>query len=397
MRLGLFENFYPEKDRLGTHSTSLALLLQRAEPELTIDLAAPLGSTWPAPFPLGRVELHPSWKHGDAGSLLHAARALSRRTGRGGPVLFNWFPTCFGENRAANAGGMVLPALVRASTRRAPFVYAHNFIETQDVGRLGYRPSRSERLGLATFERLLARSARVIVPLESQRRSVAALFGGSVVARPLPFTEAIFGHLAQELRRSEGAPRPPGGPRSPYRILLFGVWGPAKDLGSVLPVLERLYAEGRRFETVFAGSFNRFFPEYRARFEASLAHLPTGAWRFLENPPDEATPELFGGSDLVILPYHAIAGPSGVMGLAAFHNCAIVAYDVPELREYDAILDARTTFVRPGDAGLLYDAILRGLAGELPRSAESADSKVARAVLAARHLAEYLSLDPENA
>lgn len=391
MRFGLFENFYPGKDRLGTHSTSLSLLLQRAAPTTELDLAVPDGSRWPAPFPSERVRFHPSWKHGDAVSLVRASRALTRRVGRQGRVLFNWFPTCFGETRGANAAGMLLPAIVRASSRRPPFVYAHNFIETQDIGRLGYTPKRIERLGLSTFERALTRSARVIVPLESQRAAVESLFGGTVVTRPIPFAEAIFGHWAASFR----TPQEPGGAGAPeerpFRILLFGVWGPAKDLASVLPVLARLYREGHDFETVFAGSFNRFFPSWRSRLSEAVRQLPEGRCRFVPDPPDESTPELFGGSDLVILPYHAIAGPSGVMGLAAFHGCAIVAYDVPELREYDAILRGHTTFVPSRTPDALHAAIERALSRRLPRSTEPKEAKVQRSLASAERLATYLA------
>ena len=98
-------------------------------------------------------------------------------------------------------------------------------------------------------------------------------------------------------------------------------------------------------------------------------------------------------SDLVILPYNAIAGPSGVMGLAAFHGCRIVAYDVPELREYDAILDGRTVFVPPRDPDALAEAVRRSFAGEVRGSAEPKESKVARATAAARQLLDDLEVD----
>ncbi len=392
MHIGLFENFYPGKDRLGTHSTSLSLLLQRATaPTTELDLAVPEGSRWPAPFRSDRVRFHPSWRHGDAGSLVRAARALSRRVGRQGRVLFNWFPTCFGETRAVNAVGMLLPSIVRASTRRAPCVSAPNFLATQPIGRLGYTPRRIERIGVGAFERALTRSSRVIVPLESQRSAIESLFGGSVVTRAIPFAEAIFGHWAA----SVPSPRDRNGTGiatgRPFRILLFGVWGPAKDITSVLPVLARLYRDGHDFETVFAGSFNRFFPAWRSRLSEAVRQLPEGRCRFVPDPPDESTPELFGGSDLVILPYHAIAGPSGVMGLAAFHGCAIVAYDVAELREYDAILRGRTTFVPSRTPDALHAAIEQGLSRRLPRSTEPKEDKVLRSLAAAERLATYLA------
>ena len=382
MDLGIFENFYPGKDRLGTHSTSLALLMLRADASLRLHLAVPRGSEWPDGFARDRVEFRPGWRHDAPTEMAREAAALARSLDRDARILFNWFPTCFGETRAANATGMLLPALVRLIHREAPWVYAHNFIETQDVGRLGYRPGRGERVALATFERSLLRAARVIVPLESQRRSVGSVFGRTVVAGPVPFVEALYGHWVHQAfpGRSFGSTIPA---RKRFRILLFGVWGPAKDLPSVLPVLDGLYRSGHEFETVFAGSFNRFFPDYRAKLGKALSSLPAEYCHFVSEPPDEATPELFGSSDLVILPYNAIAGPSGVMGLAAFHGCRIVAYDVPELREYDAILKGRTVFVESGNRPALSEAVLRCLSGEVRGSDEPAESKVGRAVDAA--------------
>ncbi|MFZ0892773.1 MAG: glycosyltransferase [Thermoplasmata archaeon] len=390
MELGLFANFYPGKDRLGTHSTSLALLLLRADPELKLQLTIPQGSEWPAGFARDRIEFRPEWRHDDPAAMAKAAARMARSLTPDGHALFNWFPTCFGETKAANATGMLLPGLVRLLSRKPPSVYAHNFIETQDVRRLGYHATRTERLALGTLERTLVRSARVFVPLDSQRQSLERLFGISATARSIPFVEALYGHWVHEAFPGQnfGVSIPP---RRQFRVLLFGVWGPAKDLDSVLPVLDGLYRSGQRFETLFAGSFNRFFPGYREKLREALASLPAELCQFVNEPPDEATPELFGSSDLVILPYNAIAGPSGVMGLATFHGCRIIAYDVPELREYDAILAGKSVFVARGDRTALSEAIARCIAGEVPGSQESAASKVNRAETAARQLLQDIA------
>lgn len=384
-RLALYENFYPAMDRLGTHSTNLALLLLRSDPTLELHLTVPKRSTWPDGFDRSRVHFSPTWSHGRPISMLRAASAMGRSLPEGTPVLFNWFPTCYGETRSAAGAGMLLPRVVRTVSGRRPAVYAHNFIETQDVRRLGYRPGALDRWAVGLFERSLTRAARVFVPLESQRRSLEEMFRISVTARPIPFVEALYGHWVETERPdpkwAAGIP-----PRRSFRVLLFGVWGPAKDLASVLPVLDELFRSGVDIEVVFAGSVNRFFPEYRERLRSALASFPADRCQFVADPPDEATPALFGSADLVILPYHAIAGPSGVMGLAAFHGCRIVAYDVPELREYDAILDGRTVFVPRGDRAALSEAIRRCVQGEVRGSTETKESRVARAVAGARAL-----------
>jgi glycosyltransferase involved in cell wall biosynthesis len=390
MRLGIFENFYPAMDRLGTHSTSLALLFLRADPGLELELVVPERSRWPVGFAQERVKFRPLWRHDGPTTMVRAAAAMARSLGREGHGLFNWFPTCYGQTRSASATGMLLPRLFRWRAHRRAAVYAHNFIETQDVGRLGYRAGFLERRAIRALEGSLARSSQVIVPLESQRRSVEQLFGQAVLARPVPFVEALYGHWCSQNGTSAAEA---GGlpPRREFRILLFGVWGPAKDLDSVLAVLDQLYRDGHRFEALFAGSINRFFPEYRTRLRAALSSLPPELCHFVADPPDELTPALFGSSDLVILPYHAIAGPSGVMGLAAFHGCRIVAYDVPELREYDQILEGRAVFVPRGDRAALAAAIARAIAREFSGSTEPAEQKVDRATAAARRLLESIA------
>ncbi len=392
MRLGLCCNFYPAKDRLGTHSTSLALLLQRADPKLEMDLIVPRGSAWPQGFSRDRVRLLPSWRHGDPSSILGAALRLARIRGPATARLLNWFPTCFGETRSANAMGMLLPGVARAFSGGRTAVYAHNFIETQDVRRLGYHAGRVTRAGISLFEQLLARASLVIVPLESQAQTLRERHGLTARAIPIPFTEALFGHWSHGVPTDAPPPirRSPPSPQSPYRILMFGVWGPQKDFENVLPVLTNLYREGRPLEIVLAGTINRFFPHYREKIDAALRDLPPEVCRFVPNPPDEQTPELFGNSDLVILPYNAIAGPSGVMGLAAFHDCRIIAYDVGELREYDAILRGGTVFVRPRDRDEMRRAVLDAMEQGGRSLGEPPQEKVHRAELAARELLSTL-------
>ncbi len=393
MRLGLCCNFYPAKDRLGTHSTSLALLLQRADPHLEMDLIVPYGSTWPQGFSQERVRLLPSWRHSDPSSILGAALRLGRVRGPATARLLNWFPTSFGETRSANAMGMLLPGVARALSGRRTAVYAHNFIETQDVRRLGYHAGPVTRAGISLFEQILARASLVIVPLESQAQTLRERHGLTARAIPLPFTEALFGHWSGRVpsRASATAQGSPPNRRRPFRILMFGVWGPQKDFENVLPVLTDLYREGHPLEILLAGTINRFFPHYREKIDAALRELPPDVCRFVPNPPDEQTPELFGNTDLVILPYNAIAGPSGVMGLAAFHGCRIIAYDVGELREYDAILRGGTVFVRPQDRDEMRRAVLDAMSRSGRSPGELPQEKVHRAELAGRELVAALA------
>ncbi|MBE3115798.1 glycosyltransferase [Candidatus Bathyarchaeota archaeon] len=79
--------------------------------------------------------------------------------------------------------------------------------------------------------------------------------------------------------------------------------------------------------------------------------------------PQEKLGSVFRKAAVVVLPYNAAPGTSGVFHLACGYGCPIVASDLPEIREL--VNDgASAILVPPGDVDALKDAILKILLNE---------------------------------
>jgi glycosyltransferase involved in cell wall biosynthesis len=113
--------------------------------------------------------------------------------------------------------------------------------------------------------------------------------------------------------------------------------------------------------------------------------------------PDDALPELFASSTVVVLPYRE-ASQSGVIPLAFSNNRSVIASDVGALRE--AVRDGATGILVPAeDVTALADAIVRfhqvpGLADALTAHAltEVSTGRLSSGAVADAHLRLYRSL-----
>src|SRR4029077_9700216 len=85
------------------------------------------------------------------------------------------------------------------------------------------------------------------------------------------------------------------------RVLLFGAWGPQKDLSGAVGVLQRLRADGLPMRVTVAGGSNPNFPEFETELARLKAAAPPPDFRFLGHVADEMVPELFEGHDVLLL------------------------------------------------------------------------------------------------
>lgn len=63
------------------------------------------------------------------------------------------------------------------------------------------------------------------------------------------------------------------------------------------------------------------------------------------NVSDDVLYELFTESELLFLPYNAAGGYSAVMNVGALYGMRMVAYDIPELREFRNVIGPDCEFV----------------------------------------------------
>ena len=343
LRVGFFGSFYPHVDRLSTASTGLVTLLSMSEKIEKISVFSPLLSSTPNGLSTSKIRIIPSWSYDDPLSLIKTVIKMIKMKSDIDVYIFNIFLTSFGRSRIANVTGLLLPVLLSKLTHKRVCTYMHNFIETQDIEKLGYEKKWLATRVASLLERRIANNTLLFVPLESQRLTLEALFHSKVNSVLIPYVEGVCSFICKvdelhELKSDD---------TKPLSFLLFGSWGPQKDLEGALRIFKELIDEGNDIRITVSGNINNNFPHYEKKIERIMAQLPSKYIMWIKDVPERMVQSLFVDSDVLFLPYNAAGGYSGVMNVGAFYDMQMVSYDVPELREFDLIIGAGCTFVDP--------------------------------------------------
>jgi glycosyltransferase involved in cell wall biosynthesis len=365
-RVVFFGTFYPTPHRAGNSSTGIVTVLSRSPSVGSVSVYAPRGSRLPPAADASRLRLRTSWSHDDLPSLIATLVRMIRDRGVCDVYVFNIYVTSFGRRPLVNAFGLMMPVALARLARRPVRVYMHNFLETQDVEQLGYRPSRLVRRLVRALEAMLVRSASVVVPLTSQRSIVEEQVGGKVDAFLLPYIEAVPSVLN---RMASDAPMGPPAvdPASPVRVLLFGAWGPQKDLTGALRLLDKVAASGVSIRVTIAGGANPSFPDYATELAKFQATFSPERFRFLGWVSEDDVLALTLEHDLLFLPYRATGGYSGAMSCGALTDLPVVSYDLPQIREFGSEIGVTPAFIDPTRADQLAEAIAHAGQGRAAR------------------------------
>lgn len=355
--LALVGTFYPEYNYTGNVTTGMALGLSSLPQVSSVRIYAQKGAMLPTTGVFKetwKIKLVSSWKHDQLSSLLRTVRLLIKDANVVDAYLFNSYVTAYGRRNGPNAVGLLAPSLVSTLTGKPVFVYMHNFVETQDVAKLGYRPSLPLLVGARFLESLLLKTTTVSVPLTSQAETIKSRFGISPSTFFFPFLESYLAAKSMLLCGVPKHSKPPG----PPRILLMGSWGPQKDLAGALRALETLVKEGMDFRVSVLGGKNVQFPSFELDFGAEQFPSLKGRVNFTGPIADGAMLEMIMDSDLLLLPYATTGGYSGVMNFASVTGIPMIAYDHPQLREQAVLIGADVKFVQPS---VFVDAIRTAL------------------------------------
>lgn len=366
VRIGFFGTFYPEFQRAGNSSTGFVTVLSQLRCVEQVVVYAQEGASLPPLALGGKVDLRHIWRPDDPVSLVRAAcgMILERRTVH--RFAFNIYVTAFGRSRAANTVGLLLPSLVRIVSRRPVQVYFHNFIETQDLTSLGYSVSRLTRFLARLLEFTVIRLTEVSVPLRSQADTLQALKLGKVTPVFIPYSEAVCSLLSTSPEAPLKTLQRPDS--RVFRVLLFGHWGPQKDLIRTLRAFHEFLEKHSMVRLTLAGVGNAHFPDSERESRSASDALETEQFENLGRVPEEQVLNLFLSHDLLLLPYNATGGYSGAMNAAALSGIEMIAYDLPQLRETAANLQLSVQFVPAGDLDAFMTeveaAAARGLSRE---------------------------------
>lgn len=392
MKIVVLGTLEPLGARLSSTSAGMLTLLSLSKNVDKIDFHAQKGGLLPPAVSKDKVTLCEPWEIDNPVSLIRAMIRMARKKSTD-VFFFNLSLTMFGRSRLANVVGLLVPTMVSILARKKVVVYMHDFIETEEPNKLGYDVGFISKLSASVLERLLVWRTSLVAPRKSQRLILEKKYNRPIRNLIIPYVEGI-----NDILREGTGKESTREPSREVRVLLFGNWGPQKDLSGALKLLLDDPSLKTPIRVTIAGNFNPNFPKYKERFINLLRKYDGKDITYIPYVADAEIPSLFNSNDILFLPYFASGGYSAVMNLGAIYDLKIVAYDVDNLREISTLLEANTVFLSPGTAKA--PVILRTTIESIfnnPRSSPGdMDRKLSKAANAMEELITFMSPNPNS-
>jgi glycosyltransferase involved in cell wall biosynthesis len=252
-----------------------------------------------------------------------------------------WFNLVFSsfatpENPVAAFAGLSIPAMVRAAGFYT-HITLHHIIEHVDFAAAGVKRERLYQLGSDFATKALLRANSVTVLLPGYRRTLVNKYSAQNV---LLGTHGTF----------SSEPEPPdfskrGNPHQ--RILAIGHWGTYKRLETLMAAFPLVLKEVPEAKLVVAGANHHT----RAGYWESIrdAQPPELPIEFKGYVAEEAIPDLFQSTSILVLPYDSATGSSGPAHQACEFGVPIVCADLDDFRGMVTDEDMAVKFYRVGD------------------------------------------------
>lgn len=258
-------------------------------------------------------------------------------------VHFNVTFQSFGKSRLTNLSGLSLILLSRLFGFHV-LAGIHNLADMTDIEKFNVKPTIINRIGIFVATKIVLSAHKVVVLVKG--------YGDSLRYR-YRHKDVLFIPHGTTVARD---PKPASNQKT---ILLFGHMGPHKGLPLMLQAFKKISAEKNNVKLIVAGTNHPHYPNYLAQF--IKARVPNV--EFTGYIPEEKIGAVFERANVVVLPYHAAAGTSGVFHLACGYGRPIVASDLPEIREL-VNEGAAAILIPPDDVEALKAALMTALFDE---------------------------------
>ena len=363
MRICLVATFPPSGRQLNEYAFHIARELQRTpNVELTIladeltsyefatdENGKPLQAEQQSELPGFNVIR--CWKFGSVATPVRLLRTIQKL--KPDVVWFNLVFSSFAtpENPFAAFAGLMTPALARTAGFYT-HITLHHIIEHVDFAAAGVKREKLFRLGTDITTRALLRANSVSVLLPNYHQTLMTKYAARNV---LLGTHGTFATV----------PTPPdftkrGNPDK--RLLAIGHWGTYKRLETLMKAFPKVLEKIPNARLIVAGANHHTKPGYWESIRAAQpAHLPI---EFRGYVPEEAIPELFATTSVLVLPYDSATGSSGPAHQACEYGLPIVSADLPDFRAMAKDEDMAIRFYKLGDADNLADQITTILESE---------------------------------
>jgi glycosyltransferase involved in cell wall biosynthesis len=232
--------------------------------------------------------------------------------------------------------GLCTPFLMR-SMGYFTHVTLHHILEHVDFAGAGVKQEQVFRLGSELATRALLRANSVTVLLSGYRRTLTSKYAARNV---LLGTHGTFA----------ACPSPPdfslrGNPDQ--RILAIGHWGTYKRLETLMEAFPTVLRRVPTARLLIAGANHHTKPGYWESIREKYGS--NSRIEFRGYVAEDAIPDLFRTSSIVVLPYDSATGSSGPAHQACEYGVPIVSADISDFRDMAADEDMAISFYKVGD------------------------------------------------
>lgn len=348
MHLAIVSPFPPSITGIGQYGYHVTRSLANSKLFSRISILAGSGHPGQRPNHLGRAEIDYCWQPDS----LRARPAILSRLNQLSPDLiwFNLGASIFGKSPLSNLSGLF--TLMLAARTHPTVATLHELVELADLRTLNAPGGILAPWGAHLLTRIATQADVICLTMQHYADWLSAR-GTECMYIP------IGAYHEPELLRESGS----------GELLFFTTLAPYKGLELLLEAFTRLRREFSHLRLTIAGTAHVRFPSYGQELKAQFNG--TQGVRWLGQVAEDDVKELFGQSDLVVLPYAASTGSSSVLYQAATWGRPIVASDLPEIQKLSHESDLRVQFFETNNVESLCHSIRVMLTSPMERRAQT--------------------------
>ena len=266
-----------------------------------------------------KITVKECWKFNSYVNIVNITNAISEV--QPDAVLFNLQFMKFGDKKVAAALGLMLPLICRI--KRIPTIaLLHNILEEVDLGTAGFTSNKMMQkiygfIG-TSLTKLILQADTVAVTMQKYVDILESKYNAKNVV--------LIPHGTFEVSERPSFKIAEG----PLKVMTFGKFGTYKKVESMIEAVEKVRTKtGLDLEVVIAGTDNPNVPGYLAGVQEQYKHV--SGVRFTGYVEEEEVAPLFQESAVVVFPYTATTGSSGVLHQAGSYGKAVVMPDLGDL------------------------------------------------------------------
>ncbi|MBU2938180.1 glycosyltransferase [Lacinutrix sp. C3R15] len=267
-----------------------------------------------------KVTVKECWEFNSYTNIINVTKAINNI--QPDAVLFNLQFMKFGDKKVAAALGLMLPLVCKL--KNIPnIVLLHNILEEVDLGSAGFTSNKimQKLYGFigTSLTKLILQADTVAVTMQKYVDILEKKYNAKNVT--------LIPHGTFEISQEKPEYSLPQGP---LQVMTFGKFGTYKKVEGMIEAVEKVRAStGLDLEVVIAGTDNPNVPGYLAKVQEDYKHVPQV--RFTGYVEEHEVPTLFKESAVVVFPYTATTGSSGVLHQAGSYGKAVVMPDLGDL------------------------------------------------------------------